>query len=115
MPPIPDQRTRRIAENEVVFREINERLERDLRAVSADETERFAFVCECGRQDCELTIDLTFDEYERVRADPLHFAIVAGHDEPDVERVIETHERYVVVRKHESTRPIVEWTDTRER
>lgn len=116
MTPPLDPRTARIAENEVVFRDINERLERDLRTLTdADDGERFPFVCECSRRDCQATVDLSFAEYEAVRSDPMQFAVVSGHDEPEVETVAALHGRYAVVRKHESTRPVVEQTDLRER
>ena len=43
-------RERRIAENESRFREINERLEADLRKIP-DDGEAAEFICECGRAD----------------------------------------------------------------
>ncbi len=114
MEPHPDLRTQRLAENEVVFRDINERLERDLRTlVAVPDDERFPFVCECSRRDCQATIDLTFAEYEHVREDPMRFAVVEGHEEPEIETVYERHEHYAVVRKHEDTRPVIEQTDHR--
>ena len=39
------------------------------------------------------------DVYERVRADATHFLLRPGHEDPTVERVIETHDSYVVVEK----------------
>jgi hypothetical protein len=34
-----------------------------------------------------------------VRKDPAHFAVAPGHEAPDVERVIEQHGTYDIVRK----------------
>lgn len=42
---------------------------------------------------------MTIDEYRAVRSDPRTFAIVDGHEEPDVEHVVERTDRYTVVRK----------------
>jgi hypothetical protein len=52
-------------------------------------------------------------EYETVRADPMHFAIVPGHEIPDTETVIERYDGYVVVKNNEDVRGIVEATDPR--
>src|SRR3712207_7921589 len=38
-------------------------------------------------------------EYERLRADARHFAVVAGHDIPSAEYVVERTDRYHVVEK----------------
>ncbi len=44
-------------------------------------------------------VALTLGEYEAVRANPRRFVIVRGHDLPEVEVVVEDHERYAVVEK----------------
>jgi hypothetical protein len=109
---MPDERARRLAANEARFREINERVERDLEAL-VDRAELLPFVCECGIHDCSETIGLTVPEYERVRGDPLLFVVVPGHEIEDVEDVIAREERYCVIRKHAETHPIAEETDPR--
>ena len=104
----------RIARNEALFRSVNERV-REL-AATAGSRERdpvASFVCECGRADCTETVELTVAEYERVRADPTHFVVVPGHEIPDVEEVVERHERYDVVRKHDGEAQIAIETDPR--
>ncbi len=105
-------RERRIAENESRFREINERLEADLKRIP-DDGESADFVCECGSASCSDPIPLLRDEYEHVRADALTFAVVPGHEMPDVEDVLFSGERYAIVRKHALTAPLVERTDPR--
>ena len=53
-------------------------------------------------------------EYEELRADSAHFAIVHGHDIPDVEHVVAERERYDVVRKDDGVaRKIAQVTDPR--
>jgi len=95
---MPDTREERIARNEARFRDINERLRGDLQTL-ADETEPLRFVCECGNASCREGVPLAIGEYLAVRADPLHFAVAPGHEIPDVESVVERHDRYVVVEK----------------
>ena len=103
----------RIARNEALFRSVNERV-RELATVrGSNEPQSVAFVCECGSAGCTATVELTIAEYEHVRADPTHFVVVSGHESPEVERVVERHERYDVVRKHEGEAQIAIDTDPR--
>ena len=107
-----DERARRIADNESRFREINERLRADLRALPEDEA-TIGFVCECGRVDCAASVPMTLSEYETVRASSTDFAIVPGHEMGDVEDVVDVNERFARVRKHPETAPRVRATDPR--
>ena len=105
-------RQRRIAENESRFREINERLEADLKRIP-DDGQAAEFICECGRADCTDPIPLTLADYEHVRDDPMTFVLVPGHEFLDTEDVLFAGERYAVVRKKPQTAPIVERADPR--
>jgi hypothetical protein len=99
----------RVAMNEATFRRVNEGMES-----GQDPSGLLTFVCECGRLGCNRLIQLTRPEYESVRADPCRFAIIDGHEIPEVESVVDRQERYVVVEKE--GRPeaeIVENTDPR--
>jgi hypothetical protein len=102
-----DARKRRIAENEARFREINDRLEADLRSLAPDDgvTE---FVCECGKAECTRTVRLTLDEYRHARQDQMIFVVLPGHEIPDAEDVLARTDRYFAVRKHAEAAPIVE-------
>jgi hypothetical protein len=95
-----DARERRLGANEVLFREVNERLAGMGGSPITPELPH-DFVCECANPDCDARIALTLAEYERVRADPTHFAIHPGHQVPEVEAVVAENERFDVVRKHE--------------
>ncbi len=103
---MPDERAIRIATNEAAFREINDRLARDLEAL-VEGDELLPFVCECGLRSCAEPVRLTFAEHARVHADAVHFASVPGHEIEDVEDVVERHDRYMVIRKRPETWPIV--------
>jgi hypothetical protein len=106
-------REERIARNEVRFREINERLETDLRGLPHSPGERFSFVCECGLRECRDLVELSFEEYEAVRSDSRSFAILPGHEIDNVEDVIARTERFWTIRKKDETGPVVEARDPR--
>jgi hypothetical protein len=90
----------RLARNEVMFRAINERI-REL-AARFDQTaaDPLAFVCECADETCVERVTLTIDQYDDVRAIPVRFVVVPGHEAtPLVERVIYRSAEFVIVRK----------------
>jgi hypothetical protein len=95
-----DGRQRRIGENEILYRTVNEKIE-DLNEAFGTLTETMTVVCECGNASCAEQIELDVSTYERVRADPTLFVIVPGHTEPDVESVVERGDGFEVVRKDE--------------
>jgi hypothetical protein len=84
-----------LAVRQNVLREANERISR-LRWTQAD-GETIGYLCECSRVDCAETIALDADAYDAVRASPLRFLLLPGHDQAGVERVVEHHADYVVV------------------
>ena len=86
----------RLAQNQVFFREVNERLERLERSFAETQT---GFMCECSREACAQLLSLNLREYEAVRADPRHFAIVPGHETLAIEHVVKLGGRYSVVEK----------------
>ena len=97
-----EEREARIGRNEALFREINERLNA-LQETFDSFTERADFVCECGDVTCGEQITMSLADYERVRSNPTWFAIKPGHEETDVEDVVEKQKGYDIVRKHEGT------------
>lgn len=105
---------RRKAANEAVFREVNERIEDLQREFALAEHEPLHIVCECDQLDCVERLSVTLDTYERVRGDSACFVVVPGHEDPDIEAVVETAVGYVVVRKNAGgPRDVAEATDQR--
>ncbi|HEX5468261.1 MAG TPA: hypothetical protein VFW80_04345 [Gaiellaceae bacterium] len=105
------ERADRIARNEALFREVNERINEFPPDGSPEEP--IEFLCECGDAECTATIVLTGPEYERVRATPTDFAVLEGHEAPDVEGVIASNDRFLTVRKHEEAADIARDSDPR--
>jgi hypothetical protein len=107
-----EERERRIGMNEALFREVNERLEELAQSFAHPET--LDLICECGNASCASRIEMDRDEYEHVRSDSTTFAIVKGHENPEVEEIVEQRKRYDVVRKIAGEpEEIAKKTDTR--
>ena len=93
-----DARLSRQARNEAVLREVNERL--DDVAGRGGALDLFEFHCECGTDPfCGELVTMTLEEYDGVRAQDDRFAVVPGHETPEIERVVVRHERFLVVDK----------------
>ena len=101
----------RLARNETLFREVNERIEE----VSSQEEDRIDFLCECGVEQCKDPIALTIAEYERLRTDPTTFGVAPGHSIESIEDVVSKTERFHVVRKQPGEQDIARSTDPRSR
>ena len=93
-----EDRIARVGENEAVFREVNERIERITASMEVT-TDRMTILCECGIVSCTEPIEVAIVDYERVRADPALFFVRPGHDLTDVEDVVEEQQEFHVVRK----------------
>ena len=95
-------REERLAANETLFRDVNERVADVAEEfVEVESTDPVEFTCECGRATCTKQIALTLVEYEALRTVSTHFAVVPGHEQPEIERVVERHPNYLVVEKQE--------------
>jgi hypothetical protein len=92
-------RDHKLAQNEAMFRTVNENIEK----VAVEN--RFAagdlpsFVCECADTDCGELIQLSVTQYEEVRRNPSRFFLRPGHEIGDVENVVERFDDYFVVEK----------------
>lgn len=105
----------RIAQNEAVFRLMNERTLEVLDEMGApdDEARPLELVCECGSAACTTSISVTAEDYERARTDPRWFLVARGHEVPDVETVFLERRDYVFVEKHPGEDDVARATDPR--
>ncbi|TMM16920.1 MAG: hypothetical protein E6F98_00475 [Actinobacteria bacterium] len=108
-----DSREERLAKNEVLFREINERIEEAAAPHGRRDGHVFEFFCECSNADCTLLLPMTLASYEAVRSNPEAFVIAPGHDLPEIETVIARHPAYQVVRKGGEAVALARDTDPR--
>lgn len=103
---------RRLASNEVVFRQINEAIASGQWPGEPDAPH--AFRCECARLGCQDLVELTSRDYEHVRANPRWFMLSPGHEVPDLETIVERGAGYVVVEKRELAGRFAEETAPRQ-
>jgi len=103
-------RRERAARNQSLFREVNERIE-DLSSGALFP----GFVCECLSTECVEQVALTIEEYESVRSDSNRFLVLPGHEVAEVEDVVETEGRYLVVAKKGAGGTVAEELDPRHR
>jgi hypothetical protein len=104
---------RRLAENEVLYRQANERVVKNFDSIQAageDEgqqayakglaSQEINFFCECSDLGCHKRISLTPDEYKNIHRNSSQFVILPGHENPEIEHVINTTDKYSVVEKY---------------
>ena len=109
-----DDRARRIAENEALFRDLNEHVGVVAHSFAGGGDERaFEFLCECGDASCADRVPMTLAAYEELRSSSVRFFVVPGHELPDVEVVVESHEAYYVIEKTGEAADIVRERDPR--
>ncbi len=101
-----------LAKNEELFRKVNERIEALSQAVAQDDS-MMEYLCECDRPDCYERVKTTRSEYEAVRAESTHFIVLAGHEDPRVERVVLSNERFLIVEKQGAAARDAEESDPR--
>jgi len=101
---------KRLALNEALFRETNERLEERVQDTVGAEDE-LEILCECGNLDCSERILLAREEYVAMRSDPAQFAVKPGHEIAEVEAVVARNERFEVVRKQGVAAEVAEFLD----
>jgi hypothetical protein len=106
-------REERLALNEALFRQVNERMrEVSTRLGIADSGPQF--VCECPDEACTDRIQLSLWEYEQLRANPRRFVVLAGHETPSIEHVVADRGRYRVVEKDGVPGELADDTDPRD-
>lgn len=88
----------RAAQNELVFRTVNEQI--------AEMTDRFReqlaeidIVCECADPSCVGTIRINSEVFSKIERADGRFLVLPGHEDESVEQVVERTEKYLVVLK----------------
>jgi hypothetical protein len=101
------ERFERQARNEALFREVNEQIAKLGEAAQDWSPDGVVeFLCECGAEGgCGERLRMPLDVYERVRAQDDRFAVLPGHETPDLEYAVEWTDDYVIVDKV----AMVEW------
>jgi hypothetical protein len=108
-----DEREKRMAQNEALFREVNERVQSKADELEIDDAREF--FCECANAECTFRVTLTRAEYESLRADPTQFAVLPLHFTPEVETMVGDFDGYWIVRKTGEAGDYIESIDPRAR
>jgi hypothetical protein len=95
---VDEPQQQRLALNEVLFKEVNERIREISDGFGRDEA-TYDFLCECSDPTCTKRVVLTPAEYEEVRSDPTRFVVAKGHAMHEIESVVEQADDHVVVEK----------------
>jgi len=99
------------ARNEALLRTVNERI-RDIDETAegwADADQRFIFQCECGdTEGCDEQVEMTLAEYGRARSQRDRFAVAPGHENAEIEQIVERNERFAIVDKRDAVEHLVE-------
>jgi len=94
----------RLARNEILFRAINERLDE----MSVPWSKTTDYLCECSEMSCTRIVELTSDQYEGIRSRATVFVIAPGHENHEIEKVIERNDGYLLVEKVVAVEEIIE-------
>jgi hypothetical protein len=97
-----EDRVEQLAKREALFRATNEEIARIDDQLAGDDA-ALEIVCECARNGCAELIKVSRADYRRARSEPRRFLLVAGHELPEIERIVGRHDGFVVVEKEEST------------
>ena len=108
-----DERERRLAQNEALFREVNERVGKLGHQLGP--AVPYEFLCECANVDCTFRLTLPLPVYETVRADSRQFVVLPLHYTPEVEDLVAQEETYWIVRKSGESGDYVAELDPRNR
>jgi hypothetical protein len=108
-----DERERRMAQNEALFKEVNERVRTVAHRLGPDVP--YEFLCECANADCTFRIVLPLEVYESIRSDPKQFVVLPLHYTPEVETLVSEEATHWVVRKTGEAGEYVEQLDRRTR
>jgi hypothetical protein len=102
---VDEKQKQRLAANEALFREVNERL-RDVSRTFGRADEPLDFVCECSDSRCAERVTLTRAEYEDLRSDSARFVVAKNHAIPEIESVVAHADDHVIVEKRGSAADI---------
>ena len=106
-----DPREKRLAENEALFREVNERVQE----AASPGWRRLRLLLRVRERRLHLPDHAFPPEYERVRGDPKQFVVLPDHYTPEIEDLVAQHGTHWIVRKQGDAGEYVEQLDPRSR
>lgn len=100
-----------LAENEVIFRQYNERIQKELETLSQEASAEgntlekhtdlpLHFFCECSDENCGKRIVMKPSDYKKMHKNSSQFLILPGHRVAAIEKVVREEPTYMVVEKY---------------
>jgi len=108
-----DARQKRMAQNEVLFREVNERVNEIAQDLGSDA--QYDYLCECANPDCTFRLSLALGDYEAVREIATQFVVLPQHYTPEIETLVAERADHWIVSKTGAAGEYVEKLDPRGR
>ena len=109
-----DARHERVSQNEAMYRAVNREIEQVAEESGEDSRGRLEVICECGRDGCSETLDLSVDEYDDAHRERDRFVIAPGHEDDEIEQVVKRAKGYLVVDKFGEAERVAEAEERRE-
>jgi hypothetical protein len=103
---------RRLIENEVVFRQLNEEVKKKVidtnkLAIEDDQEEHvikfdepLLFFCECSDENCTERLVMNLQDYSNIHRKRDNFIVVTGHEFDPIEKIIVKGPGFSVVKKN---------------
>jgi hypothetical protein len=108
-----DISSERAARNQSLYRSINEKFKELNQNFSEAGIADSEWICECADTHCTLRIPASLHEYDAVRSNPRTFIVSPSHVHPEVERVLNQNDRYMIVEKIDRAGQIAETLNPR--
>jgi hypothetical protein len=107
-----EERERRAAQNQLLFRAVNEQIVEMTEKFRSDLSD-LNLVCECWDTTCTGKVRLRLEDYKRLDRTGNMLILLRGHEDLQVEDVVDQVDGYVVVRKRDLAARIVEQAQQR--
>ena len=90
---------RRLTENEVVFRSVNQEAQ-EFASETLGDSYALPFYCECSNLKCRHRIKISAKEYREIHENDHRFIVKVGHEIPEIEKIIKRERSFIVVEKY---------------
>ena len=109
-----NSREERIAQNEAMYRAVNRHIEHVAEETGDGPSDELKLICECGQPGCEAMLTPTIADYDEIHQQRDRFAVVPGHQDPVIERIVLETPTFVVVDKFGEAERVAEREEDRE-
>jgi len=91
-------REERVVQTEEFFRDVNDVI------AGTQGSNGSRFLCECANPLCNATLEMSGHDLQTLHSTPGCYVVLAGHDIPDLEDVVQSQNGYAIVRKRAAER-----------